>query len=39
MKSRKLTLIIAMTLFAELAIPLQLAAQHTRYKVCTRAGL
>ena len=33
MKSRILTCITAMTLFAALAIPIQLAAQHTRYKL------
>ena len=33
MKSRTLTCITAMTLFAALALPAQLAAQHTRYKV------
>src|SRR5712692_5279886 len=33
MKSRTLTCFIAMTLFAALAIPVQLAAQHTRYKL------
>jgi probable HAF family extracellular repeat protein len=32
MKSRPLTCITVMTLFAALAIPAQLAAQHTRYK-------
>jgi probable HAF family extracellular repeat protein len=33
MKSRTLTCIIAITLFAALAIPVRLAAQHTRYKL------
>ena len=33
MKSRTLTCITAMTLFAVLALPVQLAAQHTRYKL------
>ncbi len=33
MKSRTLTRITAITLFAALALPLQLAAQHTRYKL------
>jgi len=33
MKSRTLTCITAMTLFAALALPVQLAAQHTRYKL------
>ena len=33
MKSRTLTPIIATTLFAVLAIPVPLAAQHTRYKL------
>jgi len=33
MKSRILTCITAMTLFAALGIPIQLAAQHTRYKL------
>jgi probable HAF family extracellular repeat protein len=33
MKSRTLTCIIAIALFAALAIPVQLAAQHTRYKL------
>jgi integrase len=33
MKSRTLTCITAMTLFALLAVPVQLAAQHTRYKL------
>jgi probable HAF family extracellular repeat protein len=33
MKSRKLTCITAITLFAALAMPVQLAAQHTRYKL------
>ncbi len=33
MKSRTLTPIIAITLFAVLAIPVQLAAQHTKYKL------
>jgi len=33
MKSRTLMCITAMALFAALAIPLQLAAQHTRYTV------
>src|SRR5712692_8075844 len=32
-KSRTLTRITAITLFAALALPLQLAAQHTRYKL------
>jgi probable HAF family extracellular repeat protein len=32
-KSRILTCITAMTLFAALAVPVQLAAQHTRYKL------
>src|SRR5438094_6801506 len=33
MKSRTFTSFIAMTLFAALALPVQLAAQHTRYKL------
>src|SRR5215471_2793980 len=33
MKSRILTCIISMTLFAALTLPVQLTAQHTRYKV------
>jgi probable HAF family extracellular repeat protein len=33
MKSRKLTGIMAMIVFVELAIPLQLAAQHSRYTI------
>ncbi len=33
MKSRTLILAIAMTLFAALTLPVQLAAQHTRYKL------
>jgi probable HAF family extracellular repeat protein len=33
MKSRILTCFIAMTLFAALALPVQLAAQHTRFKL------
>ena len=33
MKSRTLTCITAITLFALLALPLQLSAQHTRYKI------
>src|SRR2546426_4824679 len=33
MKSRTLTFISAITLFAALAIPVRLAAQHTRYKL------
>jgi hypothetical protein len=33
MKSRTLTCITVMTIFAALAIPVQLAAQHTRYKL------
>ncbi|PYV69229.1 MAG: pyrrolo-quinoline quinone [Acidobacteria bacterium] len=33
MKSRTLTLISAITLFAALALPVRLAAQHTRYKL------
>src|SRR5437667_837246 len=33
MKSRTLTCITAITLFAALALPVQLAAQHTRYKL------
>jgi hypothetical protein len=33
MKSRTLTRVTAMTLFAALAIPLRLAAQHTQYKL------
>src|SRR5207245_8757755 len=33
MKSRTLTCITAITLFAVLAIPVQLAAQHLRYKL------
>jgi probable HAF family extracellular repeat protein len=33
MKSRTLTCITAITLFAALTIPVQLAAQHTRYKL------
>ena len=33
MKSKTLTCITAITLFAALALPVQLAAQHTRYKV------
>jgi hypothetical protein len=33
MKSRALTCIFAMTLFGALAIPVRLAAQHTRYKL------
>src|SRR5690348_12923140 len=33
MKSRILMCIIAITLFAALALPVQLAAQHTRYKL------
>lgn len=33
MKSRTLTCITGMTLFAVLAIPVQLTAQHKRYKV------
>jgi len=33
MKSRTLTCITAITLFAVLALPVQLAAQHTRYKL------
>ena len=33
MKSTTLILAIAMTLFAALALPIQLAAQHTRYKL------
>ena len=33
MKPRTLTCITAITLFAALAIPVRLAAQHTRYKL------
>ena len=33
MKSRTLILAIAMTLFAALALPVPLAAQHTKYKL------
>ena len=33
MKSRTLTCFIAMTLFAALAIPVPLSAQHTRFKL------
>ena len=33
MKSRTLTSTTAMTLFVALAVPLQLTAQHTRYKL------
>jgi hypothetical protein len=33
MKSRTLMCITAITLFAALAVPVQLAAQHTRYKL------
>jgi len=33
MKARTLTCINAMTLFAALALPVRLAAQHTRYKL------
>src|SRR5262249_29583644 len=33
MKSKKLTGIMAMIVFVELAMPLQLAAQHTRYTI------
>ena len=33
MKSRILTCITAMTLFAALTLPVELIAQHTRYKV------
>jgi probable HAF family extracellular repeat protein len=33
MKSRTLTYITAMTLFAALALPIRMAAQHTRYKL------
>ena len=33
MKSRTLTCITAMTLFAALATPVRLSAQHTRYKL------
>ena len=37
MKSRTLTYIVGITLFAALAIPVQLAAQHTRYKLIDSA--
>jgi hypothetical protein len=33
MKARTFACITAMTLFAVLALPVQLAAQHTRYKL------
>ncbi len=33
MKSRIFTCITAMTLFAALAVPVQVAAQHSRYKL------